>query len=57
MQTGNGYLENRIEVKIVDNTIFTKADQIRLKNIGLAYNFDKVKDLQVLEQRLKTIII
>ena len=40
-QIGNGNLEVDIELKKVDNTIFTNVDQIRLVNNGLAYMFQE----------------
>ena len=39
IQKGNGYLEIDVELKNIDDTTFTNADQIRLVNNGLAYIF------------------
>ena len=36
---GKGYLKNDTEVRKVDKTNFTKADQTRLVNNGLTYSF------------------
>ena len=41
IRINDGYLELNIEIKKVDNTIFTNADIIRLVNNGLAYFFQE----------------
>ena len=43
VQIGNGYLEIDREVKKVDEINFTKADQIRLFNNGIAYLFQEAR--------------